>query len=86
MSSAELTEWMAYFTMEPFGQQHDDYRAGVICSVLAKTLGNSDAGPARFFRLYDYEQAEKDKRSNPFAQIETMKRLASEQRLQGSNS
>ena len=76
MSSAELTEWMAYFTMEPWGQQQADYRAGVICSVLAKTLGNSDAGPSKFFRLYDYEVAEQEKRQNPFEQIEIMKRLA----------
>jgi hypothetical protein len=35
MSSAELTEWMAFYVVEPFGEEHADFRAGVIASVTA---------------------------------------------------
>ena len=35
MSSRELTEWMAYFTIEPWGEERADLRAGIVASVIA---------------------------------------------------
>jgi hypothetical protein len=40
VSSAELTEWMAYFRLEPWGTEPDDIRAGIIASTVAN--GNRD--------------------------------------------
>lgn len=34
MSSAELTDWMAFASHEPIGQDRNDLLAGLICSVL----------------------------------------------------
>lgn len=34
MSSAELTEWMAYAALEPFGPRREDLRAGLVTATL----------------------------------------------------
>lgn len=34
IDSAELTEWMAFERLEPFGDLHADFRAGSICAAL----------------------------------------------------
>lgn len=41
MSSQEFTDWLAFSTIEPFGSQVDDLRAGTIASMIANT--NRDA-------------------------------------------
>jgi len=33
MQSREFTEWMAYFKLEPFGEERADLRAGIIASA-----------------------------------------------------
>ena len=35
VGSDELTEWMAFYLLEPFGEQRADYRSGVIASTFA---------------------------------------------------
>src|SRR5690606_3853501 len=35
MSSAELTEWMAFFGLEPWGTEVEDWRAAMVASVIA---------------------------------------------------
>jgi len=35
MSSMEYAEWQAYYRLEPFGEQRADYRAALICKILA---------------------------------------------------
>lgn len=35
ISSSELSEWMAYYQVEPFGQERDNLHAGIIASVFA---------------------------------------------------
>lgn len=35
ISARELTEWMAYYQVEPFGEARDDLRMGMICSTIA---------------------------------------------------
>lgn len=41
MSSRELTEWMAYAQLEPFGEARGDLRAGIVASTIANA--NRDA-------------------------------------------
>ena len=41
MSSAEVTELMAYTNLEPWGPLADDFRAGQICATVANV--NRDA-------------------------------------------
>jgi hypothetical protein len=33
MSGRELTEWMAYDSLEPFGDQRADLRAGIVAAT-----------------------------------------------------
>ena len=35
ISSRELTEWMAFFSLEPWGSEVEDWRAGLIASTIA---------------------------------------------------
>jgi len=37
VSSRELSEWMAYAEIEPFGEVRADLRAGIIASTVANT-------------------------------------------------
>lgn len=55
MTSKELTEWQAYFTLEPWGQVQADYRAGVITSWLVNVMTTSKKTfkPKDFFPLYE---------------------------------
>jgi len=35
MSSREYAEWMAYYRLEPFGEERGDLRAGVVAATVA---------------------------------------------------
>ncbi len=35
ISSRELTEWQAYFTVEPFGEDRADLRSAIVACVMA---------------------------------------------------
>jgi hypothetical protein len=37
MSYIQLIEWLAYYTIEPFGEERDDVRAGIVASTIANT-------------------------------------------------
>ena len=45
MGSDELTEWMAYYQLEPFGDYRADYRSGVVASTFANAHRAKDVGP-----------------------------------------
>lgn len=54
MDSHEFTEWMAFYTLEPWGAVRDDLRAGVLASTVANYAGkvrnaNDPATPSDFF-------------------------------------
>lgn len=35
IDSQELTEWMAYYSLEPWGTESEDLRTGIIASTIA---------------------------------------------------
>jgi hypothetical protein len=35
LSSSQLAEWLAYFQLEPFGEERDDLRMGIVASTIA---------------------------------------------------
>lgn len=37
ISSRELSEWMAFYSLEPFDESQAEWRAGMIASTLANT-------------------------------------------------
>lgn len=49
MSSAEITEWLAFFQLEPFGGERDDLRAGIV----AATVANVNRDPKKQKRPYE---------------------------------
>ena len=47
ISSAELTEWLAYDQIEPFGPQREDLRTGLICSAVVNHSMSPPKSPVR---------------------------------------
>jgi hypothetical protein len=45
VSSAEFGEWVAFFSLEPFGDRMADLRAGVIASTFANVNRGKDTPP-----------------------------------------
>ena len=51
VSSQELTDWMAYYALEPFGQERGDLQAGVVASTVYNVnrgKGDKALAPADF--------------------------------------
>lgn len=52
ISSRELTHWIAYYQLSPFGPRQDDYRSGAVAATLANQWlkkGASARQPWHFF-------------------------------------
>lgn len=45
MSSEELSEWMAYARLEPFGENQSFYRTGIISSTIANCFRSKGQKP-----------------------------------------
>lgn len=45
MSAAELTEWMAFYKLEPFGDERADLRAGVVAATIVNVHRTSKNDP-----------------------------------------
>ena len=45
VSSRELTEWQAYYGLEPFGEDRNDLRAGIVASTVANVFRKSGTQP-----------------------------------------
>jgi hypothetical protein len=52
LSSAELTEWLAFDLLEPIGGARDDDRARGIMAVVAASAGAKDVKPSDFLRTW----------------------------------
>jgi hypothetical protein len=50
MTSAELSEWMAYYMLEPFGQARQDQASRLIAGVLVNA-NRGDNPPVKFEEL-----------------------------------
>lgn len=44
MSGKDLTEWAAYFEIEPFGEERADYRMAILGSFLGNVLYQAHTG------------------------------------------
>ena len=49
MSSRELSEWMAFFSLEPWGTEVEDWRA----AMIAATVANGYRDPKRRRKPYE---------------------------------
>lgn len=50
IDSQEFSEWLAYYSLEPFGYEIENYRAGVIAAAVVNALTKSKAKPLDFFK------------------------------------
>ena len=84
MSARELSEWMAYYAIEPFGEQRDDYRAGLIAATVANCAGAGKKGkalqPTDFIPIYTQPKQVSfiDRKQEQARQMSLFKQLAEE--------
>jgi hypothetical protein len=81
IDSAEMTEWQAYYQLEPFGSLIDDERHGVAVSALANINRDSKTRPEPYkssdfiaWRSFDKVDAGPILMQNAEAQSELIKR------------
>lgn len=48
IESRELTEWMAYAQVEPFGEERADLRAGIVAATIANANRDPKKHPKPF--------------------------------------
>jgi hypothetical protein len=56
IDSAELAEWIAYYGLEPFGQERDSLHSGIIAATIANAHSSSKSKtfqPADFMPDFD---------------------------------
>lgn len=82
-TSRELSEWMAYFSLDPFGEERADLRAGIVASTIA----NAQRDPKQRRQPYkpedfmpDFENRESEDKSPQeiYAMMRTWATLAKE--------
>lgn len=72
MSHGQLLEWLAYFTVEPFGDARADWRAAMQASVVAnvnRRQASRQFQPRDFMPRFD----QPNKAKSPEAMLEVMK-------------
>jgi hypothetical protein len=85
LTSAQLSEWQAYESLEPFGEWRADYRIGQLCALvlnIAKAVAGekgkympSNADDFMLSEQIDQQWAEEDKlEQQPVQTIEEMKK------------
>lgn len=53
-----MNEWMAYYQIEPFGQERADLRMGILAAVMAgphRRKGQRPPKPRDFMPRFDYD-------------------------------
>ena len=61
ISSAELSEWAAYYALEPFGEERADLRSGIVAATVANASRSEKQqpySPADFMPQFDAERVE----------------------------
>lgn len=79
MDMVEFAEWLAYWTIEPWGASREDYRAGVLASAILAPWtkkGRKPPGPADFFPDTLGTGTEEKQRTPHEAMGETLERFA----------
>lgn len=78
LSSTELSYWMAFYSLHPFGSERDNIHAALIASTIANVNRGKSQHPftAQDFMLKNEHQQEKEKASEL---ISFMTRLSGKQ-------
>ena len=72
ISSRELTEWQAYYSLDPFGEDRADLRAGIIAATTANMLR---AKGAKGYKPQDFMPRFEKPRQDWRDQLEIVKTL-----------
>jgi len=81
ISSAELTEWMAFDAVDPFGEQRADLRTGIVAAVTANhsfAPPESPRRPSDYMFFSDQQKREPDRGillDDPEEQARLIKRM-----------
>ena len=62
ISDAELYEWMAFYRLEPFGDERADVRAGMVCAVVHNVNRGKRGKAAKPTDFMPYHTAAEDRR------------------------
>ena len=57
MSARDVVEWQAYATLDPFGEERADFRAGIIASTVASVFGGK-CKPSDFMPFLEKDEPE----------------------------
>jgi len=81
LSARELSEWIAYYSIEPFGTQREDYRAGLIAATTANCAGagkKKALQPTDFIPIFvqEKEMSFIDRKKEQLRQMSIFKGLA----------
>jgi hypothetical protein len=72
ISSAEFGEWIAFYSIEPFGDRYADLRAGVVASTVANVNRGKDTPPFSPLSLIPWAQEPKDDTPPPAEAVAAM--------------
>jgi len=75
IDSRELSEWTAYYQIEPFGEFRADIRSAIIATTLANIHRGKDQQP---FRIKDFMPKFEIEKQSPDEMAEVLKRFAIE--------
>lgn len=65
ISSAEFGEWIAFYSIEPFGDRIEDLRAGITTSVIANANRSKDTKPFKPLDFIPWAEPEVTVKSGP---------------------
>lgn len=68
ISNPQLIEWEAYYLLEPFGEERDDLRAGIISSTVANVFRSKRSktfAPRDFMPRIDESSSRKTRDQTP---------------------
>lgn len=71
IDSRELTEWAAYFGLEPWGTEVDDWRAGLVASTIA----NANRDPKQRREPYQPKDFMPDREPKPKQDAESHEKI-----------
>lgn len=86
MTSSQLTEWIAYAGLEPFGTVVEDQRMGMVCASIMNSIimahHDPKKGTPKWYKpedfIVDYLAEEQQQEKKPKQTIEDMKRVMQE--------
>lgn len=56
LTAREYAEWQAFYTVDPFGDQRADLRAGIVCATMSNRWRGKNENPAEPINFMPYHQ------------------------------